>query len=419
MTAVEPASILAAQGTMARRSYMVGLVLTILVLVGVVEFILMLVLELEEHVPAAVAAAIDAVLLTVVVTPLLWLLVVRKLIRDLRLQSDRVALAARGWATEIESTRIDSQIVQGVEICDTEAEILGMVRASVGQLAPGCDAQLLLVDSGQANLGVGVDLEVGGRPGCPVRSPAECPAVRGGHDFVFPTSDALDICPKLRDRRPEPLAALCFPISVLGSARGVLHVVGDAGSCLAERQVQGLRLLCSTTGSRLTMIRALADSQLEASVDPLTGLLNRRSLDSQAAQLDADAARYAVAVIDLDRFKEINDTHGHLVGDKSLRLFAQVMRETLRQGDLLARVGGDEFVAVLPGLMAEEVSAIVDRLRENLAGTLARAAAPPFSISVGAADSAGGRYFSEVLTAADEAMYRAKNKGRDRLELAS
>ncbi|MDP3972021.1 MAG: hypothetical protein Q8P61_03810 [Candidatus Nanopelagicales bacterium] len=128
-------SMLAAQGNMARRSYMVGMVLTVLVLVGVVEFVLMLVLELDEHVPGPVAAAIDAVLLTVVVTPLLWMLVVRKLIRDLRSQSDRVALAARGWTREIESKRIDSQIVHGMEICDRESEVLQLVEASLVRLA--------------------------------------------------------------------------------------------------------------------------------------------------------------------------------------------------------------------------------------------------------------------------------------------
>ncbi len=417
--AAEPASILIAQAHMARRGYMVGLVLTILVLVGVVEFFLMLALELEEHVPMMVAAAIDAVLLTVIVTPLLWLMVVRKLMRDLKAQSDRVSLAAVGWGREIESNRTDSQIVQGMEICDTEDEVMALVEASLIHLVPNCDGQLLLADSSQARLEPAVVAGGAGLPGCPVQVPADCPAVRGGHDLEFPGSDALDACPKLRARRPDPLSAMCIPVNVLGRSRGVLHVVGEPDTFLTTNQMRELRLVSSSLGNRLSMIRALADLQVEASVDSLTGLLNRRSLETRANRLDAQAVRYVVAAIDLDKFKQINDTHGHLVGDKSLRLFAHVMRSTMRQADLLARVGGDEFVMVLPGMAVGEVSPIIERLRGNLASALESAAAPAFSVSVGVADNAAGEQYPDVLVSADAAMYRAKHNGRDRLELAS
>lgn len=415
----DPGAILAAQINVARRGYMVGMVLTILVLVGVVEFILMLILELEEHVPLPVAAVIDAALLTVIVTPLLWVLVVRKLMRDLRAESSRVALAAVGWRKEIESNRTDSQIVQGMEICDAEDEVMALVEASLIRLVPHCDGQLLLADSSQARLEPAVVAGAAGLPGCPVQAPADCPAVRGGHDLEFPGSDALDACPKLRARRPDPLAAMCIPVNVLGRSRGVLHVVGEPGSFLSTNQMRELRLVSSSAGNRLSMIRALADLQIEASVDSLTGLLNRRSLETRAGRLDAQAVRYVVAAIDLDNFKEINDTHGHLVGDKSLRLFAHVMRSTMRQADLLARVGGDEFVMVLPSMTVGDVSSIIGRLRGNLAAALESAAAPAFSISVGVADNSAGEPYPDVLVAADAAMYRAKNNGRDRLELAS
>ena len=108
------------------------------------------------------------------------------------------------------------------------------------------------------------------------------------------------------------------------------------------------QLIARRLGDRLSILRAFARSERQATTDPLTGLLNRRSLEDRMPATAADPAGYAVAYLDLDRFKQLNDTHGHAAGDRALRAFATTLRRRLRPRDLIGRWGGEEFLAVLP-----------------------------------------------------------------------
>ena len=128
----------------------------------------------------------------------------------------------------------------------------------------------------------------------------------------------------------------------------------------------------------------------------------------------------ALAQLDLDHFKAVNDRHGHAVGDKVLVAVAQLLRENMRTDDVLVRHGGEEFVLVLPGLSLDAAAEVCERLRERVANYPWQAicgAAIPVTISIGLA-AAAPYQLEALLQRADEALYRAKNSGRTRLVCA-
>ena len=167
---------------------------------------------------------------------------------------------------------------------------------------------------------------------------------------------------------------------------------------------------------------ALMQSELEhrtgAVLDPLTGLFNRSALQQRFAEVAHQAAitgaPVGLVVGDLDRFKEINDTHGHTRGDDVLRDAAYAMRKALRSFDFLYRLGGEEFVVILPGASQEEARAVAERLRHAIA--MARPGGLDISISLGVASATGAHVtYAGLFHAADTALYEAKQTGRDRV----
>jgi diguanylate cyclase (GGDEF)-like protein len=151
----------------------------------------------------------------------------------------------------------------------------------------------------------------------------------------------------------------------------------------------------------------------ESRIDPLTGLLNRRGLDERFGAELARAAReerpLSVVAIDIDHFKRINDTHGHDAGDRALARLASTLSEQTRGADLTARVGGEEFLIVLPGTGAERAHEFAERLRVVVDEHL------PFTISAGVAAADEPTTAFALTEAADVALYAAKRGGRNRV----
>jgi len=225
--------------------------------------------------------------------------------------------------------------------------------------------------------------------------------------------------PDLREHEMGPallamlsLACLVAPVVLLvQAARGEVTNGVAIGLCAA-----GLMLLVIARMADLVRRVQLQSAQLGelAREDPLTGLPNRRALESGlSAEMERarrDPHSLAVVMIDLDHFKRFNDTYGHPAGDELLRTASAEWRGLLRSGDLLARLGGEEFVLVLPALDADAAEALVARLQ----------AATPLaqSFSAGVALWDGQELSGELIERADAAMYRAKSGGRARTVVA-
>jgi diguanylate cyclase (GGDEF)-like protein len=169
------------------------------------------------------------------------------------------------------------------------------------------------------------------------------------------------------------------------------------------------------------LMRSDIDHRTESVIDGLTGMLNRRALDSRLAELSAQARvtgePIGVIIGDLDHFKQVNDQYGHAAGDAVLVDVAYTLRKELRAFDLAYRLGGEEFLVVLPGATLEESTAIAEQLREAVSTT--PAGGRHITMSFGVAGS-GGDGFDDaaVLHAADGALYEAKHGGRDRVATA-
>ena len=172
--------------------------------------------------------------------------------------------------------------------------------------------------------------------------------------------------------------------------------------------------------------RAEQSHKTAAMVDPLTGLVNRRGFFQETMRIakrqTENPQLAAVLLIDLDNFKSINDRFGHAVGDKVLQIFAESAMETVRPSDFVGRLGGEEFAAVLHNVGRDRALVIAERLRSAFAEATSRVD----GCAVGATASVGMVFsdrpefdISELLVQADKALYEAKERGRNRVEVAS
>jgi len=221
-------------------------------------------------------------------------------------------------------------------------------------------------------------------------------------------------------------AIFLFPVAL-----ATLWPDGDGVHNLARGWIAvfGIEILLYVVGTAFIVLILAKDRtvrlyKMAAETDPLTGLLNRRGFFEAAGVLMArhrrnDMAPISVLAFDLDHFKSINDRCGHAVGDAVLQMFAKVVRETLRATDVVGRLGGEEFVAVIPGALAE-AGVAAERVRSALAtaSIVRNGQRITATVSVGVACGSPAVAVDALITRADDALYRAKTNGRDRVETA-
>jgi diguanylate cyclase (GGDEF)-like protein len=168
----------------------------------------------------------------------------------------------------------------------------------------------------------------------------------------------------------------------------------------------------------LTSFHAAEALRTSARTDPLTGAFNRRGLE-QLATWSGPPCNVAVALLDLDHFKAINDGHGHGMGDRVLARFADTVRTCIRADDRFARLGGDEFLLVMPGVDAAQAGVLVERIRQACVAGMVLAEAPELRVrlSAGIATGLSSDRLDDLIHAADAALYEAKRRGRDQVRV--
>jgi diguanylate cyclase (GGDEF)-like protein len=305
--------------------------------------------------------------------------------RSVRSMAESIArereLTAAGIRREFE-TRLGNAL----EMAANEWEVLSVTGRAVTSLVGDERVEILLADNSNAHLEralvSGADPD---GPGCPVQSPSQCVAARRGQTQVFSDSDALDACPHLQGREYGRCSAVCVPVSIMGRTTGVVHWAGAVSGRPDRQVVDQLEVLANQSGARIGMIRVVAESQLQATTDHLTGLLNRRAFEAKIRDLNHNETPFSLVMADLDHFKQLNDTHGHDAGDRALRVFVSVLRSELRPGDLACRYGGEEFVLALPNCDGASAARVCDRIREALALAGLDGSIPVFTCSFGVA----------------------------------
>ena len=321
----------------------------------------------------------------------------------------------REMIAEAHRREFETRLGNALEMAANEWEVLSVAGRAVTSLVGDDRVEILLADNSNAHLERAL---VSGSdpdgPSCGVTSPSQCVAARRGQTQVFNDSDALDACPHLQGREYGRCAGVCVPVSIMGRTTGVVHWAGAVNERPERSVIDQLEVLANQSGARIGMIRVVSESQLQATTDHLTGLLNRRAFEAKVRDLTHLETPYSLVMADLDHFKDLNDTHGHDAGDRALRVFVSVLRSVLRPGDLACRYGGEEFVLALPNCDGDAALRVCERLREALALAGLDGTVPVFTCSFGVAPPRMGATLQDMVSEADAALYEAKDAGRNR-----
>jgi diguanylate cyclase (GGDEF)-like protein len=250
-------------------------------------------------------------------------------------------------------------------------------------------------------------------------------------DVRMPIMDGFETAELIRTRKQSALTPIIF-ITASGSdeiEHADLYAQGAVDFMFAPVRPAELRAKVSVFANLFVNAEQLRRLNNElttlARQDPLTGLGNRRALEQDLDLLEARVTRYehsyCIAVLDVDHFKSYNDTYGHPAGDQMLQAFANRLQEEVRAGDALYRLGGDEFLCVLPEQSIASGTNAVERMRVGVQGLAIPHVGNPlgvltFSAGLAILDPTRIESATDVLKQADAALYRAKELGRNRVE---
>jgi diguanylate cyclase (GGDEF)-like protein len=320
-----------------------------------------------------------------------------------------------------------------MQMCKSAEESRGVVAQYVDELFPGTSGNLYLLDFANGLFESVASWGATGPAGDPVIGKDDCWALRRGQMHVVEDVRSKLVCEHLIVPPAGP--CLCAPIMGQGEVLGMLHLqLGPEEAHLPvpvrKQRLESHQAWATAVSEQIAL--ALANLRLRDSLsaqavrDSLTGLYNRRYLEQALEREVRRAARnnrtVGVIMLDLDHFKDFNDTHGHEAGDMLLRTLGDYLVTNVRAEDIACRYGGEEFVVILPEASpamsrsrAEELWKGVQGMHVNFHGELLRGV----TVSAGVASFPGnGATMAQLLRAADAALYAAKHQGRDRVAIA-
>ncbi len=251
-------------------------------------------------------------------------------------------------------------------------------------------------------------------------------------DWVMPDITGIELCGHIRGKSQNAYTYLILLTGMTDKDKIVSGLAAGADDYLTKPFHEGELLARIGVGRRVVELHreiAAKNRQLEelALTDALTGLPNRRAIEAWAPRQLEGATRHNfsfwVAMADLDRFKNVNDTYGHAAGDAVLKKFAEILKINTRRSNLCARIGGEEFLLVLTHIERENVEVAIARVREQFEASIFSAGGRDFRVtaSFGIAGWPGKHApdFDLLIQQADLALYSAKHNGRNRVEFTA
>jgi len=321
-----------------------------------------------------------------------------------------------------------SQLADSLHSSNSREESYEIIRAFAGDILTGTSGCLYVYNNSRDQLSLaaqwGLDCI---HPGLTDHfSPDECWALRRGKVSVTSASTGHVQCRHVQSNLA--FSYLCMPITGRGQTSGLLYLQSSDSS--GERAFDGIMMRTRSFADQLSL--ALVNIELRerlqnmAIKDPLTELYNRRFLDEALSRelliAERKKTKVCVAMVDIDHFKKVNDTHGHPAGDVILKQVGRHLANAVRRSDIVCRYGGEEMLLVMPDCELDEGIRKASAIRESIKSMVLRSDGvelPSITVSIGVAiypDNAQDRI--ELVSAADQALYKAKKSGRDRVVVA-
>lgn len=325
---------------------------------------------------------------------------------------------------QADETYLLSTLRDELQLCVNLQEVYECARSGYMRLSPGTSGALSMITNSRNILETVISWGEIALEDC--HPPESCCSLRSGQPRWREPAGSEIHCGHFGNDRPERY--VCVPVLAHGDTLGVLHIqFPDAQSMeLAWHRMLALRQLLQLTGMAIASMRLRMKLEQQSIRDPLTNLFNRHFMEVALERELSLAGRrknmLAVLMLDVDHFKEFNDTHGHAAGDTVLQAVAEVCSNTVRAEDIVCRYGGEEFTIILPDIDPETAYLRANSIRTAVAALQVsdgKVSYGDVTMSIGMALYPESGTSSEVLLRrADQALYRAKQQGRDQVLLA-
>lgn len=367
---------------------------------------------------------------TLLLVALLYLTSRRDMMRRAKDSAEIEGYAQSLTASMAELRRERNEIQELIEAagymqsCDSVPELTRLLTPIMERIYPGFAGHVYLHAPSRNRLDCVASF--GGLQNASLMAPTDCWALRRGQDHLQTAENGAPVCQHFNELQAD---TLCVPLIAHGDTIGMLSLMPKPTASGEDKNalIDHARRLSHMVGGQLALTFAnlmLQDSlRQQAITDPLTQAFNRRYLDAIADKILAQADRFnqhlAVAMLDVDHFKQYNDLHGHIAGDHALTAVAQFMQTHIREADWLFRYGGEEFLIILQGSDASSAQAKLNAMREAIATlqfTDGDTVLPGVTVSLGCAFyPEHGTSLADLIDLADDALYRAKASGRNRI----
>jgi len=325
---------------------------------------------------------------------------------------------------QADETQLLSTLRDELQLCVNLQEVYECASTGYSRLVPTASGALSMITNSRNMMETVISWGEMALEDC--HPPESCCSLRSGQPRWREPERSEIQCGHFGKERPDRY--VCVPVLAHGDTLGLLYIQFPHAEsmALARHRVLALRQLLQLTGMAIASMRLRLKLEHQSIRDPLTNLFNRNFMEVALERELSLAARrntmLAVLMLDVDHFKEFNDTHGHAAGDTVLQAVAEVCRNAVRAEDIACRYGGEEFTIILPDISAKTACERAEKIRTAVAALRVSDGKESYgdvTMSIGIAlYPEAGSSSETLLRRADQALYRAKQQGRDQVLLA-